>query len=169
VKQLTTRYKQWTPEPFDPGTDPLSAQVGARESEDVIRDPEADAAPTITRVGNAPPQPRPVEISSAGFHEPSEHPDTPVTVDRVDATAHLQGGQPSTDPHSDDMLNRVEGVAHHKGVLRRRDARGREAFSIRFLDPAGNVRTQAIDARSLEAADEALTVALAQPGREPIR
>lgn len=160
---MTTRYKQWTPEEFDPATDPLSEQVGERETEDVQRDPEADAQPEIIRVGNTPPQPVPAFVDH-GQLDPTVPP-----VDRVDATAHLQGGQPSTDPHSDDQLDHREGVPWHKGIFRQRDARGRERFSIDYIDAAGNRRTQTVDGRTLADAEEALALALLEPGREAIR
>lgn len=164
---MTTRYKQWTPEEFEqdagPSIDPLSDQVASAEDRDVLRDPEADAAPEIIRVGNTPPQPVPAFVDH-GQLDPSA-----PAVDQVSQRGHLDAPAPSTDVHSDDMLDRVEGVPHHPGILRRRDARGQQAFSIRYRDQAGNVRTQAVNARTLDAADQALAEALLVDGREPIR
>lgn len=162
---MTTDYPQWKPDDLEPSSgpsiDPLSEQVASGEDLDVLRDPEADAKPEIIRVGNTPPQPVPA------FVDHGQH--SAATVDRVDATAHLQDRQPSTDRHSDDVLNQLEPIPHHKGIFRRRDDRGREAFSIAYLDAAGNRRVQPIDARDLEAAEDALTDALLMDGREPIK
>jgi hypothetical protein len=95
----TPKYEQWKPEEYDPGEDPLSAQVGARESEDVVRDPEVDTAPTITRIGNLPPQP----VAAVVDHSPHD-PNGPV-VDRVEQAHHLLPRRESTDRFGDAALD----------------------------------------------------------------
>jgi hypothetical protein len=95
---MAKHYEEWTPEPFDPGTDALSAQVGERETEGVQRDPEIDAAPVITRVFNgrqASPQPATVD-----------HYLPPGPSERVEVRGHLDQPPVSTDRHSDEVLNR---------------------------------------------------------------
>jgi hypothetical protein len=164
---MTTRpYKEWIPDALAEGAeasvDPLSEQVATAEDRDVLRDPMADAKPTITRVFNG----REPGIVSGDQVDHGQH--SAPTIERIEQRGHIDPLPPSTDPHSDDMLDRVEGIAHHRGVLRRYDAQGREAFSIRFRE-SGRIVTQAIDARSLEVADEALAAALAVPGREALR
>lgn len=46
------RVERRTPHPSDPGDDPLSAQVGRLEDLDVLRDPELDARPVVTKAFN---------------------------------------------------------------------------------------------------------------------
>jgi hypothetical protein len=92
-----TKYPQWTP-------DHTSNQVGdprddleSLDDRDILRNPGAFGQPeTVTRVGNRPPQPRPVELDRA-IVDPSAAP----VVDRVDATAHLKDRRPSTDRYGD--------------------------------------------------------------------
>lgn len=96
-------YPQWEPPEFDPGTDPLSAQVGDRETEDVQRDPEADAAPVIVHVHNGR-QASPREAFVDHYAGPPAG--TPPVVDRVEVRGHLEPRPESTDRHSDDQLNR---------------------------------------------------------------
>jgi hypothetical protein len=94
---MTKHYKEWTPEDLEPGdqpsVDPLSEQVAAREDERSFADPEIDAAPKITRVGNTPPQP----IVNVELNRSVTDPSAAPVVEHVDATAHLKDRQPSTD------------------------------------------------------------------------
>jgi hypothetical protein len=163
---MTTRYKQWTPEEFaetaEPAVDPLAEQVAGAEDLDVLRDPEAgtEGKTIVVRNGREP------GIVDGGFVDHGQH-SAPI-VERVEQRGHIDPPPPSSDRFSDDVLDRVEGVPHHRGVLRRHDEIGNERYSIRFREQ-DQIVTQAIDARSLEAADEALAQALAQPGREALR
>jgi hypothetical protein len=97
------QYEQWVPdalkdEPQDFATDPLSEAVGRREDLDVIRDPEIDARPVITRVFNGrQAQPVPAQV---------DHYVPPGPDDRVEVRSHLEPQPVSTDRHSDDVLNR---------------------------------------------------------------
>jgi hypothetical protein len=84
-------YDEWKPDEFDPGSDQLSAQAGERESEAVVRDPEIDAPPQITRVGNTPPQPVNVELDRS-----VSDPSAPPQVTRLELRSHLEA-QPATD------------------------------------------------------------------------
>jgi len=95
---VTKRYEEWTPEPFDPSSDALSAAVGRQEDRDVLRDPEIDARPKIVHVGNRAPQP----VAAVVDHYAGPDPSAPPVVEHVDATAHLKDRQPSTDRFSDD-------------------------------------------------------------------
>jgi hypothetical protein len=100
---MAKHYEEWTPEPFDPGTDALSAQVGERETEGVQRDPEIDAQPVITRVHNGR-QASPREAFVDHYAGPPAG--TPPVVDRVEIRSHLEPRPESTDRHSDDQLDR---------------------------------------------------------------
>lgn len=86
------KYEQWEPPGFDPGTDELSAHVGRQEDRDIIRDPEFNQPPTITRVGNQPPQPVNVELDRS-VNDPSAAPE----VTRVELRGHLERQPASTD------------------------------------------------------------------------
>jgi hypothetical protein len=98
-------YPEWVPPdlqdgPQDPSS-PLSAQIGDRETERVIADPEAGLRPpTVTRVTTRAPQPRPAEI------ERTPHDPNPPYVDRIEVRGHLQPRPESTDRFSDDQLDR---------------------------------------------------------------
>jgi hypothetical protein len=101
---MTKHYKEWTPDVFDPGSDPLSAQVGDRESESVVRDPEIDQPATITRVSNSPPQPRAVELDR-NVTDPNAAP----VVDRIELRSHLEAQPPTEDRFGDAALDRETG------------------------------------------------------------
>lgn len=159
---MTTRsYPQWTPEPEV--ADPLSEQVASRETEEVQRDPEAATEGEIIRVFNGREPGVLTDVPQVDHSQPLTR-----SVDVVEQRGHLDTPPPSTDPFSDDQLGRLEGVPHHRGILRGHDDRGRERFEIRFRE-SGRIVTQPISARSLDAADEALAEALAVPGREVLR
>ncbi|HVX33278.1 MAG TPA: hypothetical protein VHA80_09075 [Solirubrobacterales bacterium] len=103
---MSKSYKEWTPPDLQPdaqdySADPISAQVGDRETERVIADPEAGLKPpTVTRVSTRAPQPRPVEI------ERTPHDPNPPYVDRIEIRQHLEPRPESADRFSDDQLNR---------------------------------------------------------------
>jgi hypothetical protein len=116
VNAVPKQYDQWVPdalkdEPQEFATDPLSEAVGRREDLDVIRDPEIDAAPVITRVGNRAPQPVPAVVDHYAGPDPSAAP----VVDHVDATAHLKERQPSADRFSDDEQGGASGYVDEEG------------------------------------------------------
>jgi hypothetical protein len=81
---MTKHYKEWEPEPYDPAADELSVQVGAREDERLLADPEIDAPPRIEHVGNTPPQPVTVELDR------SPHDPNPPHIERVEQRSHLE-------------------------------------------------------------------------------
>jgi hypothetical protein len=100
---MTKTYEQWTPEPQDPYDDPLANQVGVRETERVIADPEVDAPPVIVKVGSTP-QPVLTTIDHRVPYDPNEG-----HVERIELTGHLERPAPSTDRFSDDTLDREAG------------------------------------------------------------
>jgi hypothetical protein len=119
-----TDYPQWSPEEFEDTAaapiDPLAEQVASAEDRDVLRDPEADAEPKIVRVFNG----REAGVGTDVAVDHGSPQAAPPTVERVEQRGHLDPPPPSTDPLSDDQLDRLEGVPHHPGILRGHDDRG---------------------------------------------